>query len=109
MLNILSRLQSLYHSPTTSPRRITIKAVAPSGPALYCQAEANLSQSTPARLRILAFSAASGNPLAGSRLCQPPLDSGGGYAIDSEVCFSPARDGSAEIRKKSHKTLFSER
>src|SRR5262249_37826109 len=86
MLNALALSPSLYHSPTTQPLRITRRPLAPLVSAFSSQARLSLSQSTPAVLRRAAFCLASGSPLAGSRLRQPPLLSGGGkYGFSSSA------------------------
>src|SRR5262245_50627347 len=78
MLKAVSRLQPLYHSPTTWPLRMTSNPVAPSAAALCSHAAASLSQSPPAALPSLAVWSSLGAPLSGRTDRQPPLLSGGG-------------------------------
>src|SRR5436190_1380523 len=87
MLNALVRSPPRYHSPTTWPLRITIRPVAPGAASLCFQASASLSQSTPVVSLIRAFAAASGSPVSGSSVRQPPWSSLGGKYVESSAAF----------------------
>src|SRR5262249_41608139 len=77
---------------------MTSKPVGPSTERSKSQAEASLSQSTPATERIFDFCSESGSPISGNKVRQPPLDSEGGkYLVKAGASGSWAR---AEKRKK---------